>query len=126
MARVAFASRPALKSPCGSSRNAPLKKFTFTWSLKPPTAQTIPSRFQTAVFHFQSSMMSGSAAFISLRSRAKTLLRQSPRSAICLSISLDAFISYHLKLDFLDFLSRADPCVHRVGVVLSVQLAGIE
>src|SRR5258708_773461 len=45
-------------------------------------------------------MMLGSAAFISLRSRANTLPRQSPRSAICLSMSSVAFISYYLKLHF--------------------------
>src|SRR5262249_31840945 len=47
IARVRFASRPALKRRLGSASDAPSKKLTFTWSLKAPIARTFPPRVQT-------------------------------------------------------------------------------
>src|SRR5262249_58139555 len=55
IARVARASKPALNKPCGSARDAPLKKFTFRWSRKAAMATTLPLYDQTGVFHFHSS-----------------------------------------------------------------------
>jgi hypothetical protein len=52
---VAFASKPALISRCSSFSVAPLKKLILTWSLKAPSALTIPPCEETAVFHFHSS-----------------------------------------------------------------------
>src|SRR6266540_212845 len=49
-------------------------------------------KWNTAVFHFHSSTISGSASWMILRSLAIVLPRQSGSSAICLSISLEALI----------------------------------
>src|SRR6267143_5258076 len=92
IARVFLASSPALKSLCGSGRLAPWKKFIFTFPLKAPTATTSPSWDQTAVSHFHSSVISGSASRMILRSLAIVLPRQSASSAIRWSMSSDAFI----------------------------------
>src|SRR5262245_6219223 len=93
MARVVLASRPALKRRFGSFSAAPLKKFSFTWSLNAPAAQIIPLLVQTAVFHFHSSVAFGAASRINLRSRTSSLPRQSPSSAIMLVMRCDAFKS---------------------------------
>src|SRR5437762_13116951 len=91
MERESFASRPALKSLCGSSREAPLKKLSLTWSLKAPAEQTLPPLVQTAVPHFQSSLSAGSASPIRVRRRPSSSPRQSSSPAICVSICSDAF-----------------------------------
>src|SRR5262249_23042711 len=82
IARVDFASRPALNRCFGSFRNAPLKKLSFTWSLKAPALQTRPLFVHTAVPHFHSSVRSGAAARMILRRRASIWPRQSPSCAI--------------------------------------------
>ena len=71
--RVALASRPALKRPFGSSRDAPLKKLILTCSLKAPREMTFPLWVQTGVPHFQSSFRLGSASLMRLRSSAMSL-----------------------------------------------------
>src|SRR5262249_2726644 len=68
-------------------------KLSFTWSLKGPAAQTRPLLVHTAVPHFHSSVTSGAASGINLRSRASSLPRQSPSSVIILVMSCEAFAS---------------------------------
>src|SRR5262245_13822488 len=96
IARVALASRPALNRPCGSSSEAPLKKLILTWSLKAPTATTLPLCDQMGVFHFHSSTRSGAGSRISLRSRASIAPRQSPSSLMYLVICSNGFIGFKL------------------------------
>src|SRR5262249_13383916 len=68
-----------------------LKKLSFTWSLNAPALQTKPFWVHTAVPHFHSSVRSGAASKINLRSRASILPRQSPNSAIREVIRCEAF-----------------------------------
>src|SRR5215510_2209411 len=98
IARVAFASRPALNNRFGSFKEAPLKKLSFTWSLKAPAAQTMPLLVHTAVPHFHSSVTFGAVSRINLRNRASSLPRQSPSSSIILVMSCEAFTSPPLLL----------------------------
>src|SRR5205809_7910864 len=51
-----------------------------------------------AVFHFHSSVTSGSTSWIILRSLVSVLPRQSPELAICLSISFDGSICLTIKV----------------------------
>src|SRR5437868_6780644 len=60
------------------------------WSLKAPIAQTFPLELQIGMSHFHSSLRVGSAALMTLRSRAIRLPRQSVNPAMCLSIRADA------------------------------------
>ena len=68
----------------GSGREAPRKKVSFTTCLYDSPVQTPPSCDQTGVpgeeafAHFHSSWISGSASWISRRSRASVSPRQSP------------------------------------------------
>src|SRR5215813_3573281 len=91
IARRTFPSRLALKSLAGSCNEAPLAKVNFTLDLYDSPVQMIPSCAQTGVpIHFHSSTTSGSAALMSVRILRKVSPRQSPSSAILLSISSDA------------------------------------
>ena len=68
MARRVFPSRLELNSFCGSGREAPRKKVSFTTCLYDSPVQTPPSWDQTGVpgdeafSHFHSSWISGSAS----------------------------------------------------------------
>src|SRR6266540_4956888 len=90
--RDALASSPALKRPFGSSREAPLKKLYFRWSLNAPRAITFPLAVQTGVPHFHSSLSLESASLMSRRRSAIRRPRQSGRSAICLSICSEGVV----------------------------------
>src|SRR5262249_59444518 len=91
IARLTFPSRLALKSLAGSCNAAPLAKVNFTLDLYDSPVQMMPSCDHTGVpIHFHSSTTFGSAALMSLRIRLKVFPRQSPSSAIFLSISRDA------------------------------------
>jgi hypothetical protein len=85
-----------LKSLAGSLSEAPLGKVNFTTDVYDSPVQRIPSCDQTGVpgfvgfTHFHSSTTSGSASWMSLRILLKVSPRQSPSSAILLSISSDA------------------------------------
>src|SRR5580704_8162127 len=91
--RHTLPSRPALKSLSGSGRLAPWEKVSFTlllWAL--PTA-IIPSRDHTGLpIHFHSSMISGAAPRMLLRTLASVLPRQSVSPSISWSIRSDGFI----------------------------------
>src|SRR5215212_3204765 len=99
MARLTLPSRLELKRPEGSSNDAPLKKVSLTTFLYTSPVQIPPSWDQTAVpplfgfTHFHSSTASGSACFISVRSRERVLPRQSSSSSILASISSDGAFS---------------------------------
>src|SRR5580704_13976020 len=78
MARHWLPPRPALKNLSGSGRCAPLAKVSFTLSLWALPTAMIPSRDQTGLpIHFHSSMISGSASRMVLRTVASVLPRQS-------------------------------------------------
>src|SRR2546426_2379258 len=88
-----FPSRPALKSFLGSGSSAPWKNVSFTLSLWAFARAYIPSRDQTGVpIHFHSSTTSGSTSWMSVRISANLSPLQSLKSAIFLSIRLDALI----------------------------------
>src|SRR5262245_30463715 len=91
--RDVFASRPLLNKPCGSGNDAPLKKLILMWSLKAPSAHTLPLALHTAVCHLKSSFNFGSASLMTFRRRTIICPRQSVSPAICLSICCDALIS---------------------------------
>src|SRR5262249_25942376 len=74
----------------GSFKEAPLEKVIFTTFLYASPVQTIPSCDQTGFSHFHSSTISGSASLIRARIRPSVSPRQSPSSAILLSISREA------------------------------------
>src|SRR3954463_15008324 len=88
IARRVLPSRLELKRFFGSSMEAPRKKVSFTTCLYDSPVQTPPSCDQTGVppdvgfSHFHSSWMSGSASWISCRTRARVSPRQSPSSSI--------------------------------------------
>src|ERR1700680_1241110 len=93
IARLALPSRPALKSLSGSRSCAPWAKVSFTLPLWALATAIIPSRDHTGLpIHFHSSMISGSAARMALRTPANVLPRQSVSSAIIRSIRSDGFI----------------------------------
>src|SRR5262245_19139187 len=91
IARRTFPSRLALKSLAGSCNAAPWAKVNFTLDLYDSPVQMMPSCDQTRVpIHFHSSTTSGSAALMSVRILRKVSARQSPSSAMRLSISAEA------------------------------------
>src|SRR5258705_7020241 len=96
IARLVFPSRLELKSLAGSFNDAPLANVSFTTDLYVSPVQMIAScdHVGTPGFvgftHFTSSTTSGSAALMSLRILLKVSPRQSPSSAILLSIRSDA------------------------------------
>ena len=109
-ARVALASRPALKMPCGSASDAPLKKLSFTWSLNAAAATTLPLKAKTGVSHFHSSAISGAASRIRARQAGKQ--RTAP---VCQSSDIAG-----------DSLRRRHAVVRVCGVhTLSFRLAGV-
>src|SRR5437899_12010744 len=95
MARLVLPSRLELKRPDGSSSEAPLAKVIFTAFLYVSPVQMIPSCSQTGTpsiafdgfLHFTSSTTSGSACFMSIRTRASVSPRQSLSFLIFASIS---------------------------------------
>src|SRR3954468_19917630 len=95
IARRTLPSRLELKRPFGSSSWAPLKKVSFTTFLYVSPVQMLPSWDHTgvpglvALTHFHSSTTSGSASLMRLRILLKVSPRQSPSSAILLSICSD-------------------------------------
>src|SRR5712692_6544500 len=96
IARLVFPSRLELKSLAGSFNEAPLANVSFTTDLYVSPVQMIPSCDHVGVpgfvdfTHFTSSTTSGSASLMSLRILLKVSPRQSPSSAILLSIRSDA------------------------------------
>jgi len=88
MARLVLPSRLELKRPEGSSNEAPLAKVIFTTFLYVSPVQIIPSCDHTGTpLHFHSSITSGSACFMRIRTRASVSPRQSLSSLILASIS---------------------------------------
>src|SRR5262245_6152866 len=88
MARLVLPSRLALKRPEGSSNEAPLAKVIFTTFLYVSPVQMIPACDHTGTpLHFHSSITSGSACLMSIRTRASVSPRQSPSSLILASMS---------------------------------------
>src|SRR5882672_5110954 len=88
MARLVLPSRLELKSPEGSSNEAPLAKLIFTTFLYVSPVQIIPACDHTGTpLHFHSSTTSGSACLMSIRTRASVSPRQSLNSLILASIS---------------------------------------
>src|ERR1700677_2418111 len=86
-------SRLELKSPQGSSNEAPLAKVIFTTALYVSPVQMIPSCSHTGTpRHFHSSTTSGQASLIRLRTRANVSPRQSPSSFIRASISREGAV----------------------------------
>src|SRR5215207_95349 len=86
MARRVLPSRLELKSPDGSSSEAPLANVSFTALLYDSPVQMIPSCDQTGTFHFHSSRTSGSACRMSARTCESVLPLQSSSSSILASI----------------------------------------
>src|SRR5688500_10937366 len=85
----------------------------------------IPSCDQTGVLHFHSSVTSGSACLISARSRASSSPRQSPSSAILVSMSSDAepalfATAGFLVDDFAELRAFAADAAERMGCGLDV------
>ena len=87
-------SRLELNRPRGSASEAPLAKVIFTTFLYVSPVQMIPACDQTGTpagfdgfLHFTSSTTSGSASWMSFRTRASVSPRQSFRSSILASIS---------------------------------------
>src|SRR6476620_8945095 len=95
MARLTFPSRLELKRPEGSFSAAPFANVILTLFLYDSPVHTMPSCDQTGVpgddafAHFHSSTMSGSAAWMILRTFASVFPRQSPSSLIRASIAAD-------------------------------------
>src|SRR6266478_8245103 len=78
MARLVLPSRLELKMPEGSSNEAPLAKVIFTTFLYVSPVQIIPVCDHTGTpRHFHSSITSGSACLMRIRTRASVSLRQS-------------------------------------------------
>src|SRR5438105_7658496 len=96
IARLVFPSRLELKSLAGSFNEAPLANVSFTTDLYVSPVQMLPSCDHVGVpglvcfTHFTSSTTAGSASLTSLRILLKVSPRQSPSSAILLSIRSDA------------------------------------
>src|ERR1700687_3226169 len=96
IARLVFPSRLELKSLAGSFNEAPLANVSFTTDLYVSPVQMIPSCDHVGVpglvafTRFTSPTTSGSACLMSLRILLKVSPRQSPRSAIILSIRLES------------------------------------
>jgi len=86
IARRVLPSRLALKRPAGSGRLAPRANVSFTTFAYASPVHTIPWCDQTGLFHFHSSVIPGSAARISARTRARVSPRQPPNSLIRWSI----------------------------------------
>src|SRR4051812_39281124 len=90
MARRWLPSSPALNSFLGSEICAPLSKVSFTLPLWALATAMMPAFSQTGLpIHFHSSVMSGSASSMALRTAANVLPRQSAMPAISLSIFWD-------------------------------------
>src|SRR4051794_16497846 len=90
MARLVLPSRLELKRREGSCKEAPLTKVIFTTFLYVSPVQIIPACDHTGTpLHFHSSITSGSASLIRLRTRASVSPRQSLSSSILASISLE-------------------------------------
>src|SRR5262245_18946386 len=88
MARLVLPSRLELKRPEGSSNEAPLAKVIFTTFLYVSPVQMIPACDHTGTpLHFHSSITSGSASLMRVRTRASVSPRQSLSSLILASIS---------------------------------------
>src|SRR5947207_13001612 len=96
IARLVFPARLELKSLLGSFNEAPLANVSLTTDVYVSPVQMIPSCSHVGVpgfvdfTHFTSSTTSGSASLMSLRILLKVSPRQSPSSAILLSIRSDA------------------------------------
>src|SRR6202049_4464276 len=87
MARLTLPSRLALKRPEGSSSAAPLAKVSFTTALYVSPVQMMPACSHTGTpRHFHVSTTSGSACWMSFRTRASVSPRQSPSAAMRASI----------------------------------------
>src|SRR5919197_1539744 len=110
MARLTLPPRLELKRPEVSFNDAPLKKVSLTTFLYTSPVQIPPWWDQTGVpplvgfTHFHSSTTSGSACFISVRTRARVLPRQSPSSSIFASIACEG-ASFSCESLFLFMLS---------------------
>ena len=88
IARLVLPSRLELKRPEGSSNEAPLAKVIFTTFLYVSPVQMIPACDHTGTpLHFHSSITSGSACLMRIRTRASVSPRQSLSSLILASIS---------------------------------------
>src|SRR5215510_4731561 len=88
MARLVLPSRLELNRPEGSSNEAPLAKVIFTTFLYVSPVQMIPACDHTGTpLHFHSSITSGSASLMRVRTRASVSPRQSLSSLILASIS---------------------------------------
>src|SRR5207237_5753130 len=88
MARLVLPSRLELKRPEGSSNEEPLAKVIFTTFLYVSPVQIIPACDHTGTpRHFHSSITSGSACLMRMRTRASVSPRQSLSSLILASIS---------------------------------------
>src|SRR5688572_6594279 len=83
-------SRLELKRRDGSGILAPRANVSFTAFVYASPVQTIPSCDQTGLFHFHSSVISGSASRISDRMRARVAPRHPSRSLIRWSMSGEA------------------------------------
>src|SRR5438552_4800311 len=90
MARLVLPLRLELKRPEGSLSEAPLAKVIFTTFLYVSPVQMIPACDQTGTLHFHSSITSGSACLMRIRTRASVWPRQSVSSLILASISAEA------------------------------------
>src|SRR5947209_13391619 len=126
MARLALASRPALKSPAGSGTEAPLKTLTFTWSLKTPIAHTLPRFANTGVPHFPSSAIAGSASWISSRSRWTVERGQPSRPAMYVSICADASVMEASRRSRCSAPRRGPGLVEELDVELLDIVGGLE
>src|SRR5580700_10869413 len=88
IARLMLPSRLELKRPEGSASEAPLAKVSFTTALYVSPVQMIPACSHTGTpLHFHSSITSGQASLMRVRTRASASPRQSPSSLILASIS---------------------------------------
>src|SRR5215203_4334230 len=118
MARRVLPSRLELKSPEGSSSEAPFANVNFTALLYDSPVQMIPSCDQTGTFHFHSSTTSGSARRMSARTRESISPRQPSSSSILASILLEGE-SPLVALLFIRFapcrLGELDQTSHCVG-----------
>src|SRR5205807_7234634 len=129
IARLVFPARLELKSLAGSFSEAPLANVSFTTDLYVSPVQMIPSCDHVgtpgfvAFTHFTSSTTSRSACLMSLRIRLKVSPRQSPSSAILLSIRSDAdwpsLESDSFMFSSRDFQSSRMPSTTHSNVVTS-------
>src|SRR6516165_3907529 len=119
MARLTLPSRLELKRPEGSLSEAPLAKVSFTTALYVSPVQLMPAFDHTGTpniefdgfLHFTSSTTSGSASWMSPRTRASVSPRQSPSSLILCNFGavlrdLIAFVATRLAVAF--FATFAD------------------